>query len=111
MTMASYFLKPMSKSSYKITLNRQQVGGVVKREEGWIATINGRKTDPFPTASAAFQEAVKVANRISLCGENDPLKAYEVIKERNESLRREVEEANEKCGFQAWKIRKRRTAI
>ena len=109
--MARYLLKNMSKSSYQITLNRQKVGSVLKRDDGWYATINGDKTGPHSTASDAFQEAVRIANRISICGENDAMKAYEVIQEKNRQVRREVEDFNRNCGLRVARVRTRKVAI
>lgn len=87
--MGSYILKPSSESVYFITHSRKQVGNVQKRggSQEWVGRITRYNVVGYgPTAKAAFEDVVARANRVQLCGKDDPEAARAALAKRNEQV-------------------------
>lgn len=86
--MSKYILKAtVPDRIFDIRLSGAKIGCVRKKDDGnFIAFTTG--TGPMQrataaTANEAFTELVTILNRISLCGENDAMKAREALAKRN----------------------------
>lgn len=108
----AYTMTQISKSCYRITQGREKVGMVTKQDDGsWVASLRNRRTEKSGTAVDAFKAAVKTANRIALCGEDDELKARAALRKENDEVRREIDEMNTFFGFKAVVAKTRKVAI
>lgn len=93
--MSSYSLKSVSASTAFVFLSRDKIGHIVKKHDGsgWYGaiTIGADKMEATCTTQrATFEELVRTANRIALCGVNDADKATAALDARNAR----VEKAN-----------------
>jgi len=110
--MSRYTLKPSTTSVYFIYYRGGKIGSVMKHntEDRWLAK-DGRHVVYGSTASEAFEELVRVRNRVQICGENNEQKARETLERRNEQMKREVDQFNKLVGFPAMRVRNRRVKI
>ena len=106
-----YYMKPISASLYALQRSRTRIGQVCKNSDGkWVATAE-KQSVAADTPRTAFHGLVQKLNRISLCGEDNAKKAATAVHERNEEVRREVEEINRAAGLRIARTRSRRVNI
>lgn len=91
----NYILKPLTNTSYTIQLGRDKVGFVRQTPSGaqagsWIVSLRGDLQTGFASAKEAFTAAVRRANRIEICGEDNAEKARAALAQQNAEVRREA---------------------
>jgi hypothetical protein len=121
--MPSYILSKLSATVREIRLSRERVGTVTQYGSNYTAILaprgaRKRLEATAPTASAAFHEVIRKANRFDLFGTYDEAEARAALAKRNAETAAAVAELNDALTFVSGRpspivmgIRKRRVFI